>query len=70
MLWQLNPDSAALLRHIALNLFQNGIVQHSICRSLALSGAAAMSLGVLPAHAEPTKLAQGTAAELGVMDSP
>ena len=68
MRWLLVQDRAALLRHLAVNLLQDGIVQHSIRRNLAISGTAAISLAVLPALAEPTKLAQGTAAGLGVME--
>jgi hypothetical protein len=47
-------------------------VQHSIQLSLSLAGSAALALtslpfAISPAVAEPTKVAQGKAAELGVM---
>jgi hypothetical protein len=42
-------------------------VQHSICRSLSWLGTAALALGSVPAVAEPAKVAQGKATDLGVM---
>jgi hypothetical protein len=42
-------------------------VQHSIRLGLSLTGTAALALASIPAIAEPTKLAQGTAEDLGVM---
>jgi len=42
-------------------------VQHYIRRSLGWLGTAALALASVPAVAEPTKVAQGKAAELGVM---
>jgi len=42
-------------------------LQHSIRRSLGWLGTAALALASIPAIAEPTKVAQGKAAELGVM---
>lgn len=42
-------------------------MQHSIGRSLALAGTAALTLTAVPGFAEPVKPAQGTAADLGVM---
>jgi hypothetical protein len=42
-------------------------VQHSICRSLGCLGTAALALASAPAVAEPAKVAQGAAADLGVM---
>ena len=42
-------------------------MQHSIRRSLGWLGTAALALASIPAVAEPTKVAQGKAAELGVM---
>ena len=42
-------------------------MQHSIRRSLGWLGTAALALASVPAVAEPTKVAQGKAAELGVM---
>ena len=42
-------------------------MQHSIRRSLGWLGTAALALASVPAVAEPAKVAQGKAAELGVM---
>ena len=42
-------------------------MQHSIRRSFVWLGTAALALASIPAVAEPTKVAQGKAAELGVM---
>jgi hypothetical protein len=42
-------------------------VQHSTRRSLGWLGTAALALAAAPAIAEPTKVAQGKAADLGVM---
>ena len=42
-------------------------MQHSIHRSLGWLGSAALALASVPAIAEPAKVAQGKAAELGVM---
>ncbi len=42
-------------------------MQHSIRLGLSLTGTAALALASIPAIAEPTKLAQGTAEDLGVM---
>ncbi len=42
-------------------------MQHSTRRSLGWLGTAALALAAAPAIAEPTKVAQGTAADLGVM---
>lgn len=48
-------------------------MQHSIRRSLALAGTAALTLvstpfAISPADAEEAKVAQGTASDLGVME--
>jgi hypothetical protein len=51
-----------------LKLIRKGIVQHSIRRSLAVAGTAALALAAVPGFAEPAKVAQGTAADLGVME--
>jgi hypothetical protein len=42
-------------------------VQHSIRRSFVWLGTAALAMASIPAIAEPAKVAQGTAADLGVM---
>jgi hypothetical protein len=42
-------------------------VQHPLRRSLGWLGTAALALASIPAIAEPVKVAQGTAADLGVM---
>ena len=44
-----------------------GSVQHSVCRSLALAGTVSLGLSAFPGLAEPTKVAQISAADLGVM---
>jgi hypothetical protein len=42
-------------------------LQHSIRRSFVWLGTAALAMASIPAIAEPTKVSQGKATELGVM---
>ena len=60
----------SILRHCALIIVSLAAVQHFIRLSLSIAGTAALALESIPfgaARADDSKVAQGTAKDLGVM---